>query len=117
MYRVMCKAKIDNAVITRKDANYSGSIGIDQKILQATNIYPNEMVQVLNRNNGSRFETYVIPEKEGSGTIALFGPACRLGEVGDEIIILSKGLFEGKESPNVEIKIITLGKNNSILKK
>ncbi len=60
---MMCKSKIQKATITKKDLYYAGSIGIDKKILNACNIYPNEMVQVLNLNNGSRFETYVIGEK------------------------------------------------------
>jgi len=116
MLRLMCKSKIKNATITKKDLYYAGSIGIDKEILKMSNIYPNETVQVLNANNGSRFETYVIEEREGSGTIALYGPAARLGEVGDTIIILSNGLYEAKEAPNLETKVITLDKKNSILK-
>jgi len=117
MFRLMCKSKIKKATITKKDLYYSGSIGIDKKILAASNIYPNESVQVLNQNNGERFETYVIPEKEGSGAIVLYGPASRLGEVGDTIIILSNALIEGKEAPNLETRVVELDKKNSIMKK
>ncbi len=117
MLRIMCKSKIEKAVITKKGLYYAGSIGIDKKILNAANIYANEIVHVLNLNNGSRFETYVIVEKEGSGTIALYGPAARLGEVGDTITILSHTLVEGKEAPNLETRIVTLDKKNNILKK
>lgn len=117
MLRMMCKSKIEKAIITKKDLKYSGSIGVDKKILTAAGIYPNEIVQVLNVNNGSRFETYVIEEKEGSGVIALYGPAVRLGEIGDTVIILSYALVEGKEAPNLETRITTLDKKNNVLKK
>ena len=117
MLRMMCKSKIEKAVITKKELYYAGSIGIDKKILNASGIYANEMVQVVNLNNGERFETYVIPEKEGSGIIALYGPAARLGEIGDTLIMLSYGLVESKEAPNLETRIIALDKKNNILKK
>jgi len=117
MLRIMCKSKIENAIITKKDLNCSGSIGIDKKILTASNLYPNEIVQVLNVNNGSRFETYAIEESEGSGTIALYGPASRLGEIGDRLIILSQALVETIEAHNIETKVITLDNKNNLLKK
>lgn len=116
MLRIMCKSKIENVTITKKSLYYTGSIGIDKEILTASNIYPNEIVQVLNLNNGNRFETYVIEEKEGSGTIALYVPAARLGEVGDTIIILSHALVETKEAPNLETRVVTLDKKNGVLK-
>lgn len=117
MFRVMCKSKIQNATITKKDLHCSGSIGIDKKILAACDIYPKEMVQVLNTNNGARFETYVIPEKEGSGSIALYGPAARLGEVGDTMIILSQAIVEDNESKRLKMKVAILDKKNKLLGK
>jgi len=117
MLRLICKSKIQNATITKKELYYGGSIGIDKKLLDACNIYPNEIVQVLNMNNGNRFETYVIEEKEGSGTIALYGPAARLGETGDTVFILSYGISEGKEVPNLKVRVISVDKKNNILKK
>jgi len=69
-YREMLRSKIHGAVLTKKDLNYGGSIGIDEDLLEASDIVPNEKVQVLNFNNGSRFETYVIKEKKGSIGIA-----------------------------------------------
>ena len=89
----ICKSKIHKVRVTKKELNYQGSIGIDKKLLNASNIFPNEVVQVLNINNGSRFETYVLEEQEGSGTIPLYGPAARLGEIGDALIILSYGFI------------------------
>jgi aspartate 1-decarboxylase len=116
MLRFVCKSKITGAIITKTDINYGGSIGIDKKILDTANMSPNEMVQVLNQNNGTRFETYIIEEKEGSGIIALYGPAARLGEVGDKLYILSQAIVEGKELPNHKIKVVSLDKKNNILK-
>ena len=97
--------------------HYDGSIGIDKKLLEASNIYPNEFVQVLNINNGVRFETYVIEEKENSGEVILYGPAARLGEVGDTVIIISRVLAEAKEIQNLKTKIVYVDKNNKIIKK
>ena len=117
MLRLMCKSKIHKAHITKTNLLYEGSIGIDKKLLDASNIYPNEVVQVLNANNGARFETYVIEEKENSGQIILYGPAARLGEPGDTVIILSKALLEAKEIQNLKIKVVYVDENNAIVKK
>ena len=97
--------------------HYEGSIGIDAKILRASNIYPNEIVYIVNFNNGARFETYVIEEKENSGAIVLYGPAARMGAVGDTIIIMSKAFVEAKEIQSLKTKIVYLNEKNAIVKK
>lgn len=112
MLRTLCKSKITNACITSKDLEYSGSLGIDKAILDASDIIPGEQVHVLNSANGERFTTYAIEETEGSGKIVLYGPAARRGEVGDEVVILSYCLLETKESHNFKMRKISLGKNN-----
>jgi aspartate 1-decarboxylase len=117
MFRVMCKSKIHRASITKKSLYYEGSIGIDKKLLDAANIYSNEFVQVVNLNNGNRFETYVIEEKEGGGEIVLYGPAARLGEVGDVIIIISSVLAETTEIQSLKPKFIYVNKKNEIIQK
>ncbi len=117
MLRFLCKSKIHGACVTKTMLHYDGSIGIDKKLLEASNIYPNEFVQVLNINNGVRFETYVIEEKENSGEVILYGPAARLGEVGDTVIIISRVLAEAKEIQNLKTKIVYVDKNNKIIKK
>jgi len=117
MLRIMCKSKIHKARITKTDLLYEGSIGVDKKILEASNIYANEIVQVLNANNGSRFETYAIEEKENSGEVVLYGPAARLGAVGDSVIIISKALLEAKEVPNLKTKIVYVDEKNRLVKK
>jgi aspartate 1-decarboxylase len=117
MLRVMCKSKIHRASITKVDLHYDGSIGIDKDLLKASDIYPNEMVQVVNINNGARFETYVIEEPAGSGTIGLYGAAAHLGKVGDLVIILSYGLLNDERSGSIELKVVKVGRDNKALKK
>ena len=116
MLRILCKSKIHKATITKRDLHYGGSIGIDKALLDASNLLPNEMVQVLNLNNGARFQTYVIEEPNGSGTIALYGPAAYQGKIGDIVIIISYCLVEEKESRSHTPKKITVDKDNKVLK-
>lgn len=117
MFRMMCKTKIHRAYITKVDLHYEGSIGIDDDLLKASNIYPGEIVQVVNVSNGARFETYAIPEKAGSGTIGLYGAAAHLGKSGDIIIILSYGLMEDKEARASSVTSIHVDKKNKIIEK
>ena len=112
----MCKSKIHRATITKSDLHYNGSIGIDKKLLKASNIYPNEIVQVVNINNGARFETYAIEEPAGSGTIGLYGAAAHLGKPGDLVIILSYGLIDNAEARNIKLIAIKVDNKNKIRK-
>jgi len=114
MLRTMCKSKIHRVNITKVDLHYDGSIGIDKKLLKEADIYSGEIVQVVNINNGSRFETYAIEEKAGSGTIGLYGAAAHLGKVGDLIIILSYGLVEDKKARNFKLKVVKVASGNKI---
>ena len=113
MLITMCKSKIQGAIITAKELNYGGSITIAEELLNAADILPNEKVQVVNFNNGIRFETYVILGRENSG-ICLNGPAARLGEIGDKIIIISYGSFEKEELTDFKPKIIYVNEQNRI---
>jgi aspartate 1-decarboxylase len=114
MLRTMCKSKIRGAVITGTKLHYEGSIGIDRKIMDAADILPWERVQVANLNNGTRLETYVIEEKAGSGTICLKGPAARLGQVGDEIVIISYATLSDEEALRLQPKVISLKAQNQL---
>ena len=114
MIRLMCKSKIHRARITKADLHYEGSIGIDKDLLKASNIYPNEIVQVVNINNGARFETYVIEEAAGSGAIGLYGAAAHLGKVGDLVIILSYGLFDDHDSKGLKMIAVKVDEKNRI---
>jgi aspartate 1-decarboxylase len=90
------KSKIHRVTVTEANLNYVGSITIDEELMEASNIIENEKVQVVNVNNGSRIETYVIRGKRGSGVCCLNGPAARKAAVGDIVIIISYAtmLFE-----------------------
>ncbi len=116
MIRLMCKSKIHRVKITKVDLHYDGSIGIDKKLLKASDIYPNEIVQVVNINNGSRFETYAIEEDAGSGTVGLYGAAAHLGKVGDLVIILSYGLADDASAKKLELITVKVDNNNRIKK-
>lgn len=83
------KSKIHRVKVTQAELNYVGSITIDEDLMDAAQIYPNEKVQIVNNNNGARLETYVIPGERGSGVICLNGAAARLVQVGDILIIIS----------------------------
>ena len=89
MFLNLVKSKIHRVTITESCLDYIGSITIDQDLMDAANIYPNERVQVVDNNNGSRFETYVIPGERGSGVICVNGAAAHLVNVGDIIIIMA----------------------------
>jgi aspartate 1-decarboxylase len=83
------KSKIHRVTVTEAVLDYMGSITIDEILMKAANLVPNEKVQVLNLNNGERFETYTIKGERGSGVIGLNGPAALKGKVGDTVIIVS----------------------------
>ena len=115
MLRIMCKSKIHRATITKADLHYEGSIGIDKALIAAADLYPGEIVQVVNINNGSRFETYVIEEPEGSGTIGLYGAAAHLGKEGDLVIILSSLLVAENEARSLQLKTVYVDRQNRLV--
>jgi aspartate 1-decarboxylase len=114
MLRLVCKSKIQPATVTEKNLQYRGSIVIDENLMQKANILPYEIVMVINLNNGERFETYVIPGRKNSGIIALQGGAARLGEVGDQLIIISYAFLEERELKKYKPKMILLNEKNRI---
>lgn len=108
----MCKSKIKNARVTGKNMYYDGSLGIDKTIMKSAAIVPGEQVHVLNSTNGERFVTYAIEEKPRSGRIVLYGPAARLGEAGDELVILTYCHMDTRECHTSKLHVVALGKNN-----
>ena len=112
----MYKSKIHRAIITRTELHYDGSITIPKDLMDAANIYANEKVQVVNINNGIRFETYVLEGPAGTGEIALNGPAARLGEPGDLIIIISYSLVDEEEiKKGFSARVVHVDEHNKIL--
>lgn len=92
------KSKIHRVTVTQADLNYVGSITIDEALLEAANMIEGEKVQILDINNGERFETYIIKGERGSGSICLNGPAARKVQVGDIVIIVSYALMDFEEA-------------------
>ena len=87
--RDICKSKIHRAVVTGADLNYVGSVGIDQELLDRTDIIPGEKVSIWNINNGERIETYAISLPRGSGQVVINGAAARHFHPGDKVIIVA----------------------------
>lgn len=110
----MLNAKIHGATVTEANINYTGSILIDSTLLQKLDILPYERVQVLNINNGARFETYVIVGPADSGAIEINGAAARLAVKGDKVIIISYKTVDEKEARSVTPKIGLVDSNNRI---
>ncbi|MCQ2201799.1 MAG: aspartate 1-decarboxylase [Bacteroidales bacterium] len=106
MWIHVVKSKIHNVHVTESNLNYIGSITIDEELMDASGIYEHEKVQVVNNNNGERFETYVIPGERGSGVICLNGAAARKVAVGDVVIIIAYGMIDEKEASSHKPKVI-----------
>ncbi|MBN2484186.1 MAG: aspartate 1-decarboxylase [Candidatus Omnitrophica bacterium] len=114
MMRTMLKSKISYAIVTEAQLYYQGSITLDEKIIQSAGLYAGEKVEVLNLNNGQRFETYVIKGEPDSGVVCLNGPAARLGCEGDKLIILSYGAYSDEEIETLKVKYVELNESNRI---
>ncbi len=117
MFRTMCKAKIHAATVTEANLNYVGSITIDKKLLEEVDILPFERVQIVNLNNGSRVETYVMEGKRGSGIICMNGAAARWAHKGDRVIIISYGIMDSREARVNKPKIVFVNEKNRIVKR
>jgi aspartate 1-decarboxylase len=97
MFIQVLKSKIHRATVTQADLNYVGSITIDEVLMEAANLIEGERVQIVNNNNGERFETYVIRGDRNSGMICLNGAAARKVSVGDIVIIMSYAFMTPEE--------------------
>ncbi|AND41210.1 MULTISPECIES: aspartate 1-decarboxylase [Cytobacillus] len=114
MFRTMMNGKIHRATVTEANLNYVGSITIDTDIIEAVGMAPNEKVQIVNNNNGARFETYIIPGERGSGVICVNGAAARLVQEGDIVIIISYALVPDEKVPYHEPKVAIMDSSNRI---
>ncbi len=108
------KSKIHRVKVVQAELNYIGSITIDENLIEAANLIENEKVQVLNINNGERFETYVLKGARGSGIICLNGPCARKAQIGDDIIIISYCSMDFEEAKNFKPTIIFPKSGNKI---
>ncbi len=100
------KSKIHRVTVTESNLNYVGSITIDEDLLDAANLIPNEKVAIVNNNNGERFETYIIKGRRGSGEICLNGAAARRVQIGDVIIVMSYALMDFEEAKTFQPAVV-----------
>ena len=114
MLREVLKSKIYYARVTQTELDYEGSITIDEEIINQADLALGEKVQVLNLNNGERFETYVIKGLKNSGVCCLNGPAVHRGRVGDKVAILSYSLLDEKELGLHKAKYVLLDDENEV---
>ncbi|MDY3992197.1 aspartate 1-decarboxylase [Evtepia sp.] len=111
----MLKGKIHRATVVQAELNYVGSITVDQDLLDASGILEYEKVQIVDIDNGSRFETYTIAGEAGSGMICLNGAAARCVSVGDKIIIMSYAQMTPEEVKNdYHPNVVFVDENNKI---
>jgi len=116
MFITCLKGKLHCATVTEANLNYMGSITIDETLLQASGILPNEKVQIVNNNNGNRFETYVIKGARDSGVICLNGAAARLVQPGDKVIIIAYAMMTEEEARTFAPKVVMIDGDNKIAK-
>ncbi len=111
----MFKGKIHRAVITEANLNYVGSITIDKTLMDAAGILPGERVQIVDNNNGSRLETYVIEGEADSGVICLNGAAARMVQPGDVCIIIAYCWIEQEKALDFKPKVVFCDEENKIV--
>ena len=114
MLRTICKSKIHAATVTEANLQYTGSLTLDPELMRAADLVPYEQVQVVNLNNGARFETYCIEGAPGSGTVCLNGAAARLAVVGDKIIVISYAQLSDAEAREQAPRLVFVDEQNRI---
>lgn len=110
----MLKGKIHRATVIQAELDYVGSITVDEELLEAAGILEYEKVQIVDVNNGSRFETYTICGERGSGMICLNGAAARCVSTGDKIIIMAYGQYDSEEVKNHKPSVVFVDEKNKI---
>lgn len=106
MYIEVLKSKLHRVKVTQANLDYIGSITIDEDLMDAANLIAGEKVQIMDNDNGERFETYVIKGERGSGCICLNGAAARRVVVGDTIIIVSYALMDFEEAKTFQPSVV-----------
>lgn len=114
MQLTMLKGKIHRAVVKQAELNYVGSITIDPNLMEAAGILEYEQVQIVDVENGNRFETYTIDGEPGSGMICLNGAAARQVQVGDHVIIMAYCQMDAKEAADHKPKVVFVDEENHI---
>jgi len=116
MFLHILKAKLHRATITGCSIEYSGSLTVDEAIMEQAGLLPNEMIWVFNINNGQRFQTYLIPGERGSREIQANGAAARLVEVGDRIIVIASAMLSQEEAADYQPTILVMNEQNEVIR-
>ncbi len=114
MNLTLLKSKIHRATVTGSELGYEGSITLPRDLMDAANLLPHEQVDILNVNNGARFTTYIIEAPAGGKTITINGPAARLVQVGDLVIICAYASMSEAEARNWTPTIIQMNPGNKV---
>lgn len=109
------KSKLHCVKVTQANLNYMGSITIDEDLMDAANMIAGEKVQIVDNNNGERFDTYIIKGERGSGCICLNGAAARKVQVGDTVIIMSYAMMDFEEAKTFK-PVVVFPENNRVAK-
>lgn len=109
------KSKIHRVKVTQAELHYVGSITIDEDLIDAANMIENEKVQIVNINNGERFETYIIKGERATGVICLNGPAARKVQVGDMVIIISYASIDFEQAKKFKPVVVFPDANNRLI--
>lgn len=112
MMRTMAKSKLHGATVTQTELHYEGSITLPADLLRLADLLAGERVQIVNLNNGSRIETYVIEAAAGSGIVCLNGPAARMAAVGDKVHVISYALYPDEVARSLQMITVRLDENN-----
>ena len=112
MQRFMMKSKLHGATVTHANLAYRGSLALDRNLMEMADLLPDEKVQVVNMNNGERFETYILEAEAGSGTVGANGGAARLCEPGDGLLVISYCILDDDEARAHRPRVVLLGPDN-----
>ena len=112
----MLKAKIHRATVTQAELDYVGSITVDMDLLEQAGILEYERVQIVDVNNGSRFETYTIAGERGSGVMCLNGAAARMVQTGDKIILMAYAQMTPEEASELRPTVLFVDEKNKVTK-
>jgi aspartate 1-decarboxylase len=115
MLRTMMKSKIHRATVTQADLHYVGSVTVDEDLLDAADLLPGELVQVVDITNGARLETYTIAGERGSGVIGINGAAARLVQPGDLVILIGYGQMETDEAKQHRPHVVFVDERNRVV--
>ena len=115
LHRPMMLSKLHRATVTQADLDYVGSITVDEELMEAADMLPNQQVDVLDIDNGARLTTYVIPGPRGGRDVKINGAAAHLVEVGDKVIVIAYGLMSDEDAHRHAPRVVLVGVGNEIV--